>query len=77
MNNDDGDDENVPCASVSIDMVPSKEMDHTFTEPQNTSDNENEFEIPPIMSTPLPPEEDVRQGEALIKTIQTLSSINH
>ena len=36
-------------------MVPSKEMDHTFTEPQNTSDNENEFEIPPIMSTPLPP----------------------
>ena len=67
MDDDGGDDENVTCASVSIAMVSSMEMENTFTEPQNTS-NENEFDIP-IMSTPLPPRKRCRTRGGFNQTI--------
>ena len=42
-------------------------MENTFTEPQNTS-NENEFDIP-IMSTPLPPRKRCRTRGGFNQTI--------
>ena len=54
LDDDDGDDENVdePSCAYSIAMAPS--MDHPFTEPENSRNVINEFEIP-ILSTPIPP----------------------